>query len=257
MILLCSRQLWAALHGSLHWHPTLAPVALLLPACPASCARRCGPTPPSFRSTCRPTTSLMKVRGPLVVVGETDWWSSLVAQALRSQHATLPLPEHCPTAACLPAYFGPRVVLSSAPSPADAVCAGAKALAAALRDGRAPDLIDLDLKDNPQIKEEGTAALVCCSVMLCLLCCGCCAVVVVLAVPEGNPQIKEEGRPRRRMSTLCRAAMLGAPCACMAASLLFLFAFFASLPRPTTAACLPHPAYCNRRSCSSSGRRCG
>ncbi len=38
--------------------------------------------------------------------------------------------------------------------------AGAKALAAALRDGRAPDLIDLDLKDNPQIKEEGAAALV-------------------------------------------------------------------------------------------------
>ncbi|KAL4421761.1 hypothetical protein ABPG77_009744 [Micractinium sp. CCAP 211/92] len=36
---------------------------------------------------------------------------------------------------------------------------GAKLLAAALRDGRAPDLIDLDLKDNPQIKEAGSTAL--------------------------------------------------------------------------------------------------
>ncbi|KAL4431459.1 hypothetical protein ABPG75_006715 [Micractinium tetrahymenae] len=36
---------------------------------------------------------------------------------------------------------------------------GAKLLAAALRDGRAPDLIDLDLKDNPQIKDEGSSAL--------------------------------------------------------------------------------------------------
>lgn len=38
--------------------------------------------------------------------------------------------------------------------------AGAQALAAALADGRAPDLIDLDLKDNPQIGGPGTEALV-------------------------------------------------------------------------------------------------
>lgn len=38
--------------------------------------------------------------------------------------------------------------------------AGAKALAAALADGRAPDLIDLDLRDNLQIQEGGTLALV-------------------------------------------------------------------------------------------------
>ncbi|KAI3424317.1 hypothetical protein D9Q98_009870 [Chlorella vulgaris] len=36
---------------------------------------------------------------------------------------------------------------------------GALALAAALADGRAPDLIDLDLRDNPQILQSGTAAL--------------------------------------------------------------------------------------------------
>ncbi|EFN51630.1 hypothetical protein CHLNCDRAFT_140055 [Chlorella variabilis] len=36
---------------------------------------------------------------------------------------------------------------------------GAKALAAALADGRAPDLIDLDLRDNLQIQEGGTLAL--------------------------------------------------------------------------------------------------
>lgn len=45
-------------------------------------------------------------------------------------------------------------------SPLFVTSAGALALAAALADGRAPDLIDLDLRDNPQILQSGTAALV-------------------------------------------------------------------------------------------------
>ena len=52
-------------------------------------------------------------------------------------------------------YHMPRPAL---PCPCPA--AGAKALAAALGDGRAPDLIDLNLSDNPGVLEEGTAALV-------------------------------------------------------------------------------------------------
>lgn len=93
-----------------------------------------------------------------------------------------------PTVVChAPAHF-------IQPLPPCLLCpAGAKALAAALRDGRAPDLIDLDLKDNPQIKEEGTAALVS---ALCLLCCVCCTVpCAVLCLPAAAASLRHCSPP--------------------------------------------------------------
>ena len=63
-------------------------------------------------------------------------------------------------------YSGGVVLITLLPPPLPpsrrVVCSGPKlkALAAALGDGRAPDLIDLNLSDNPGVLEEGTAALV-------------------------------------------------------------------------------------------------
>lgn len=67
---------------------------------------------------------------------------------------------HClpPPLRCL--HQPNQAPVCSTPFPPPRLRAGATALAAALADGRAPDLIELDLRDNPQIQRDGTAALV-------------------------------------------------------------------------------------------------